>query len=71
MMESVWSRTTTPMPLLFSFLKIALSKFILKQLASGGFHVTLGLGTAGGVGESTVRNSSNFSFTYGASCFEV
>jgi len=71
MMELVWSRTTTPMPLLFLFLKIALSKFILKQLASDGFHFTLALGIAGGVGGSTARNSSNFSFACNASWSEV
>ena len=31
----VWSRITSPIPLLFSCLKIAPSKFILKQLTSG------------------------------------
>ena len=67
MMEPMWSQTTTPMPLLFSFLKIALSKFILKKLKSSGFHLTLGLGTARGVGRSTARNSTNFSFACEAS----
>lgn len=71
MMEPMWSRTTTPMPLLFSFVKIAPSKFILKQLASGSFHFTTSLGTTGGVGRSTTRNSTNFSFACDASWSEV
>ena len=71
MMDLVWSRVTTPMPLLFSFLKIASSKFILKQLASGGFHFTLGLGIVGGLGGSIARNSANFSFTCDVSWSKV
>ena len=63
MMDPVWSQITTPMPLLFSFLKIASSKFILKQLAFGGFHFTLGLDIVGGLGGNIARNSANLSFT--------
>lgn len=61
-MAPVWSRTTTPISLLFSVLKIALSKFILMNLASGGFHIAFGFGTAAGEGGSTARNSSKLLF---------
>lgn len=55
-MAPVWSRTTAPISLLFSVLKIAPSKFILMNLASGGFHIAFGFGTA-----------ANFSFACGTS----
>ena len=66
MTELVWSRITTPMSLLFSFLKIAPSKFILKQLASGGFHFSLVLVVLGGLGGSAAVNSCSLSFACGA-----
>ena len=70
-MAPVWSQTTTPIPLLFSILEIAPSKFILTNLASGGFHIAFGFGTAVGEDGSTARNSTNFSFAYDTSWSEV
>ena len=62
--ELVWSRITTPIPHLFSFLKIAPSKFILKWPALGGFQISLVLVVLGGFGGSTARNSLSLSFTW-------
>ena len=70
-MAYVWLRTTTPIRLLFSVLKIAPLKFILTNLASGGFHLAFGFGIARGVGGSTTKNSANFSFAYVAIWSEV
>ena len=60
-----WSRITTPMLLLFSFLKTALSKFILNMLGFSAFHVILGLDNTGGFGGRATRNSSSFSLAWG------
>ena len=70
-MESVWSWIATPIPLLFSFLKIAPSKFILNQLASGGFYFTLVLSIVGDLGGCASRNSPSLSFTFIAIWSEV
>ena len=52
--------------LLFSFLKISPSKFILNKLAFSGFHFTLVIGVTNGFGESAAKNSSILSFACSA-----